>query len=141
MSIQVLQYALTPQAYAYWQIIRKNSQELGTLFDLQPSQLEGNIHCIDNPSEPVVGFVSAGTETEKRIFIIKDNLQDWNVAPGSYNCVVKIIDQDPNDFSHWTFADDTYAPWYFGTGSIIIAKKPCLDCRLSGGTTIKPSFW
>ncbi len=141
MSIQLKQYALTPQAYSYWQIIRKNSQELGTLFDLQPSQLEGNIHCIDNPSEPVVGFISAGTEAEKRIFIKKDDLQDWVVVPGSYNCVSKIIDQDPNDFSRWTFADPTYAPWYFAPGAIIIAKKECLDCRLSGGTTTKPSFW
>lgn len=141
MSIQLKQYALSPQAYAYWQIIRKNSQELGTLFDLQPSQLEGNIHCIDNPSEPVVGFLTVGTETEKRIFIKKDDLQDWVVAPGSYNCVVKVIGQDPFDFSRWTFDDPTYAPWYFATGSIIIAKKECLDCRLSGGTTTKPSFW
>jgi Domain of unknown function (DUF4249) len=141
MSIQVKQYALTPQAYSYWQIIKKNSQELGTLFDLQPSQLEGNFHCIDNPGEPVVGYLSVGTEAEKRIFIHKDNLVDWTRPPGSYNCGVKVIAQDPFDFSKWSFADTTYAPWYFATGAIIIAKKDCLDCRRSGGTTAKPSFW
>ena len=141
MSIQLLQYALTPQAYFYWQVIQKNSQQLGTLFDLQPSQLEGNIHAVDNPTEPVVGFLSAGTMEEKRIFISKYDLIDWHPPLGSYDCLTKIIGQDPTDFSKWTYPDPSYAPWYFATGAIIIAKKTCLDCRESGGTVVKPVFW
>ncbi|HTL07218.1 MAG TPA: DUF4249 domain-containing protein [Chitinophagaceae bacterium] len=141
MSILVKQYALTPAAHAYWQIIQKNSEQLGTLFDLQPSQLEGNLHCVSNPGEPVVGFITAGTESEKRIFISVFDLQDWRSPRGSYNCLVLTISQDPNDFSRWTYPDTTYVPWYFATGSIIIAKKVCIDCRESGGTTVKPSFW
>lgn len=141
MSIQVFQYALTPQAYFYWQVIQKNSQQLGTLFDVQPSQLEGNIHSLDNSTEPVVGFLSAGTLEEKRIFISKYDLIDWKPAPGSYDCLVKTIAQDPTDFSKWTYPDPTYVPWYFATGAIIIAKKTCIDCRESGGTTDKPAFW
>jgi len=141
MSILVKQYALTPAAHSYWQIIQKNSEQLGTLFDLQPSQLEGNLHCISNPNEPVVGFVTAGTETQKRIFISVFDLYDWRSPRGSYNCLVLTIPQDPNDFSKWTYPDATYVPWYFATGSIIIAKKVCIDCRESGGTTVKPAFW
>ncbi len=141
MSIMVKQYALTPAAYSYWQIIQKNSEQLGTLFDLQPSQLEGNIHSLDNSNEPVVGFMSAGTMEEKRIFISVFDLQSWRSPRGSYDCTVLDIPQDPNNFSNWTFPDTAYIPWYFSGGSIRIAKKVCIDCRISGGTTVKPSFW
>src|SRR5258706_5889592 len=53
-SILVKQYTLTAEAYHYWQIIQKNSQELGTLFDPQPSQVNGNIHSTTNPDELVI---------------------------------------------------------------------------------------
>jgi len=141
MSIQVKQYALTQQAYAYWQIIQKNSEALGTLFDLQPSQLEGNIHCLDNNTEPVVGFVTAGTVEEKRIFISVFDLKDWRAPAGSYNCSVKETSTDPIDFSRWSYPDSTYLPWYFSGPVLRVAKNVCIDCRLSGGTTVKPSFW
>ncbi|MFT3933006.1 MAG: DUF4249 domain-containing protein [Chitinophagaceae bacterium] len=141
MSILVMQYALTPQCYAYWQIIQKNSEQLGTLFDLQPSQLEGNIHSISNPNEPVVGFISAGTMEQKRIFISKDDVKDWKAQPGSYPCAVRAIPTNPVDFSIWSYQDDSFVPWYFSGSDLMIAKTACVDCRLSGGTTVKPSFW
>jgi len=141
MSILVQQYALTPQAYSYWQIIQKNSEQLGTLFDLQPSQLEGNIRSLDNSSEPVVGFMSAGSMEEKRIFISVFDLQNWRAQRGSYDCTVIDIPQNPSDFSDWYYPDTTYVPWYFSGSSIRIAKKVCIDCTVSGGTTAKPSFW
>lgn len=141
-SFLVQQYALTAQAYFYWQIIQKNSEQLGTLFDLQPSQLEGNIHCTSNASEPVVGFMSAGTMEEKRIFIANADLQNWQPAPGTYNCELVNVPQNPVNFAIIDYADTSYAPWYYVTGGpLIMAKKECLDCTLSGGTAIKPSFW
>ena len=141
-SFLVQQYALPARAYFYWQIIQKNSQQLGTLFDLQPSQLEGNIHCVSNPAEPVVGFMSAGTMQEKRIFIDNKDLQNWQPLPGSYNCQQVNIPQNPVNFAIINFADTSYAPWYFvSNGPVIMAKNDCLDCTRSGGTTVKPSFW
>ncbi len=48
-SILVKQYALTADAYNYWRILKTNTEQLGTIFDAQPSELPGNIHCITNP--------------------------------------------------------------------------------------------
>ena len=141
-SFLVQQYALTPQAYFYWQIIQKNSQQLGTLFDLQPSQLEGNIHSITNASEPVVGFISASPVQEKRIFINNKDLRDWQPPPGSYNCSIIGVPQNPVNFALVNLPDDSYAPWYFVTGGpVMLAQRVCLDCTLSGGTITKPAFW
>ena len=141
-SMLVKQYALTPEAYFYWQIIQKNSQQLGTLFDLQPSQLVGNIHSVTNESEPVVGFVSATNEQQKRIFIDHLDLFNWVVPMPPDYCPVLEIAKDPLNVLNITTSDTTFAPWYFvSNAGLKISKKECLDCTLKGGTNHKPSFW
>jgi len=141
-SFLVKQYALTAPAYFYWQIIQKNSEALGTLFDLQPSQLEGNIHAVTNAGEPVVGYISATTLQEKRIFINNADLQNWQPAAGSYNCTLVNIPQNPVNFLIVDYPDTSYAPWYYiSMGPLVLAKKVCVDCTLSGGVNVKPSFW
>ncbi|MEO5595448.1 MAG: DUF4249 domain-containing protein [Chitinophagaceae bacterium] len=141
-SFLVRQYALTPAAYFYWQIIQKNSAQLGTLFDLQPSQLEGNIHSLTNANEPVVGYMSATTLQEKRIAINNSDLQNWQSAPGSYNCTIADVPQNPANFLIVDYPDTSYAPWYYvSMGPLKLGKKVCLDCTLSGGVNVKPSFW
>ncbi|MEJ7664694.1 MAG: DUF4249 family protein [Hymenobacter sp.] len=49
-SILVRQYALTPEEFAYWDKLRKNTENLGTLFDPLPSQLSGNVHRLTMPA-------------------------------------------------------------------------------------------
>ena len=46
-------YALTRDQFNYWANLKKTTEYLGTIFDAQPSQLNNNIHCLSNPSEPV----------------------------------------------------------------------------------------
>ena len=41
---------------------------IGTIFDAQPTQVNSNIHCIDNPSEPVLGYLCASSTTKKKNF-------------------------------------------------------------------------
>ncbi|MEO5682283.1 MAG: DUF4249 domain-containing protein [Chitinophagaceae bacterium] len=141
-SFLVTQYALTAPAYFYWQIIQKNSEQLGTLFDLQPSQLEGNIHCVTSPNEPVIGFMSATNQQQKRIFISNADLQNWQPAAGGYNCALVNVPQNPANFLLVDLPDNSYAPWYYvSMGPLVLAKGVCVDCTLSGGTNVKPAFW
>jgi hypothetical protein len=141
-SILVRQYALTAEAYQYWLTIQKNSEQLGTLFDLQPSQLYGNIQSVGNPNEPVVGFISAATVQQARIFINNRQLNNWKSPLANPPCEVQVIPQNPVDYRIFDFPDLSFAPWYFITGgSIAIVRKECLDCTLAGGTNRKPSFW
>jgi len=146
LSIQVIQTALNPQSYAYWNLVKNNSQSLGTLFDLQPSQLTGNIHCISNPNEPVVGYLSAGSVSKARIFINNASLPNWQSPPSNFNCLEKVIPTPASNNFLYTYPDSSYAPYYFQSqGSapplLHIAKKPCLDCRIYGQTNSKPSYW
>jgi hypothetical protein len=143
-SINVEQSALTADAYQYWELLRKNTEQTGTIFDVQPSQLPGNIHNINNAAEPVIGFVSASSITEARIFIDKKDLSNWSDAGPSDNkhCPISSIPQNPNDFREFlNNGDTTIYPYFFTTGAVVVTRPVCVDCRLGGGVNQKPSFW
>ena len=86
-SILLKQYALTKDGYQFWESLRKNTEQLGSIFDAQPSQLTGNIHCISDPAEPVIGYISISNTQSKRIFIDNSQLpQDW-LPKYPYDCL------------------------------------------------------
>src|SRR5437588_711012 len=68
-SIMLRQYALTSEGFSYWQNLKKNTEQLGSIFDAQPSTLQGNVHCISNPAEPVIGFISVSSVKAKRLYV------------------------------------------------------------------------
>ena len=67
-SILVKQYALTSDSYNFWVNLKKNTEQLGSIFDAEPSNINGNIHCVNNPALPVIGYVSVTHVQQKRIF-------------------------------------------------------------------------
>jgi hypothetical protein len=138
-SILVTQYALTKEAYEHWQILEKNKRQRGTIFDAQPAQLTENIHCITNPDEPVIGWVSASSIEEKRIFIRNSSVAPWGRGATGVACDVFFI--DPADAA-LHLNDPNNAPAYFRQGALAITRPRCVDCRLNGaGQPVKPSFW
>ena len=64
--IQLRQYALTLDGFNYYQNLKTNTENLGSIFDAQPSTLSGNIHCITSPTDIVIGFISVSTATAKQ---------------------------------------------------------------------------
>jgi hypothetical protein len=139
-SILVRQYALTREAYQFWEIMKKNTEQVGTLFDPQPSQLLTNIHSISDPTEPVIGYVSAGSVSEKRLFISRNEVVPWRYRR---DCFDRII---PLDSIRFFFSNDQWIPlqeWYSPIGRLggyYSAMRTCVDCT-TRGTPVKPSFW
>jgi Domain of unknown function (DUF4249) len=142
-SFLVRQYPLTEEGYTYWLNIQKNSQSLGGLFDLQPAQLTGNLHCLTNPSIPVLGYISASTIQEGRIYISNNSLPGWQSQHIDSNtaCQTIALPTDPLNTLVYNYPDTAYGPYFFASGILIIAPKRCLDCRYQGGVNVKPSFW
>ena len=141
-SVLVRQYALTEDAYNYWSLAQKTSQRLGTLFDLQPSQLVGNIHCLTNPGEPVIGFMSASTIQQQRIFVFQSDLLNWIHNPPVYQCDTLEIPTNGMDYRIYDYPDSNYAPYYFnGPTVLVLATRKCLDCLLFGQTNQAPPYW
>jgi hypothetical protein len=143
-SIFVKQYALNADAYNFWQLLQQNTEQLGTLFDAQPSQLTGNIHHVANPNEPVLGYISISTIQQQRIFIIRP--QGWNYPiPVGCNLITvgNTIDSLALEYGVNGYAPVTeiFSP---ATGTVTAYSSSiitCVDCTLQGGTTAKPSFW
>jgi hypothetical protein len=144
-SILVKQYALTKEAYEFLQVMKKNTEETGSIFDPQPSELKGNIHNPKNPAEIVVGYVSVSELQQQRIFISSDQVPGWNYDP---QCDLRVI---PNvslkDTQQVKAAISAgllpIKPKVLSSGNIdsFYAASPlCADCRKMGVLT-KPPFW
>ncbi len=141
-SMNVRQYALTEDAYNFLSLMKSNTEQLGTIFDAQPSELKGNIHSLTNPGEPVIGYVSAGTIQQQRIFISVFQLKNWGY---SFTCEGPDTLVSPGMVDHF-FKDGQWIPLdriYGGFGFIGWSANGayCVDCTLQGGVTKKPSFW
>jgi hypothetical protein len=150
-SILVRQYALTSGAYTFWQNLKTNTEKLGSIFDAQPSQIDGNIHNINNAAEPVIGYLSVCTVQTKRVFIRRAQLPlSWEtVYP--YTCGI-----DSNYFSNPRDGRNDVQlsllripnsniplyPMYTGNSVIGFFSAPidCADCTIRGATQ-KPAFW
>ena len=150
-SVYVKQYAMTADAFAFYENLQKNTEQVGGIFDVQPTQFQnGNIHNIINPKEPVVGYVTMTNIQTKRIFIHHEDLPG-NVLPVyPYDCV-----QDTALLSgaqgHNEVQEDLINPplVYIPTSAITVnggiigylySSPECADCTLRG-VTYPPYWW
>lgn len=137
-SILVTQQALSKDAYEFWDDLKKNTETLGTIFDPQPFANFGNVHCLTNPQEAVIGFINACTIQRQRIFINWLDVQWPYSFPPCGDTIVQPIDIQPT-FSHV----DIYVPINYvpsPPGAVFGSLVECADCRLGGGTTVRPSY-
>lgn len=169
-SILVRQYALTSAAYNFWINLKKNTEQLGSIFDAQPSQINGNIHSTTNPSEPVIGYISVGSVASQRIYITANQLP-LSFSPISVypdDCTLdslRFIYYPPHHVLP-VFQEDEFFNYkrkaFLGPDSRLIpinaidsfivregrdtllghtgAFPECVDCTLRG-TNKKPNFW
>jgi hypothetical protein len=137
-SVLVKQHALVREEYEYMQLIRKNTDEVGSFSDPQPSELYGNISCV-NDNQPVVGFVGAYSTSRKRIIIKEREVPDWNFT---LYCEQFFVENNADTLSKY-FADYFFIPTMSdgGGGNYYGAPYYCVDCRRRDANNIKPDFW
>jgi uncharacterized protein DUF4249 len=135
-SILITQYALTKEAFAWWQIMQKNTEQIGSIFGVQPSANVGNIHCTSDSSEQVLGYITGGNSISRRIFITNDQVLPWDYQSGCVDMV------DSGKHSVDQLWNNGFLPYYIipASGLIHYSTKTCIDCTLTG-TNIRPSFW
>lgn len=139
-SILLKQQALSKEAYSYFQLMKKNTESLGSIFDPQPSELKGNIKCITNPDEGVVGYFTASNITEKRIFITAQEA-GWTYPQV---CNTERVKNNPDSLQSYL---PSFLPW--GAEELVpgvityylLAPAPCVDCTKRGGDVTMPSYW
>jgi hypothetical protein len=141
-SVLVKQHALSQEGYDYLRIMEKNTTQVGSFFDPQPSQLNSNISSTGS-GDPVVGYIGAYATSQKRIIIRVEELPRWNFQ---LSCTTAAVKNDPDSIAKYhglqglspvTFVDMTQS-------YMIVTHPFCNDCRLrggKGGPANKPDFW
>jgi hypothetical protein len=135
-SILLRQYALDKEAYNFYELMRKNTEDIGNIFSPQPSEIRGNISNADDPREYVLGYVTASTVESLRTFI----RIPWNYFQ---DCRITVVPDRPDSIKFYfgpggsliPFAYDNPPPSYSGSA------PECVDCTRRGGNTTRPSYW
>ena len=139
-SMLVKQYSMSREEYEFWDKIRTMSQNTGGLYDVTPVSVTGNIQCLTDPAEVVLGFFSVSGVSYKRIFI-----DDSIITPDHYSdkCIDGYISPNytPPGLGITYFI--LHATSYPGSDSPALAITNdigCTDCA-NFGSNVKPDYW
>lgn len=137
-SLLVNQYSVNEDEFSYWEKLQNISEEVGSLYDITPASIPGNIFCVEDPGEQVLGYFSVSAKSSRRIYI-DENFRGL-VNPYS-DCPDDTIYGNapiPNlGSSVWIIEEQPYEMPPF---KVLTNKKYCADCTVRG-TTTKPDFW
>ncbi len=145
-SVEVKQRAINQETFDFWEILRKNSDDIGGIFSPLPSLIRSNIQAVTNLDENVIGYVSMGKSTSKRIYISNIEVSPWSVTVPEYKSCGVLRDTIPISQFANNFSGGNIVPAlavYTLRGELIGyrgAEARCADCRLRG-TNQKPEFW
>ncbi|HEY6976858.1 MAG TPA: DUF4249 domain-containing protein [Chitinophagaceae bacterium] len=142
-SVNLKQFAISRENYYFLQKMKKNTEQLGSIFDAQPTELKGNIHCTTDSNEIVVGYIDVSQERSKRIFISNAEVPDWNYNPGCFEH--EIENNRDSIYRKWQGHLQPTVPIKIniltGIVSFGATEKRCMDCTYEGRSNIKPDFW
>ena len=142
-SILLRQYALDKSGYEFYEMMKKNTESLGTIFDAQPSEMKGNIRCTSDANEIVIGYISAAAIEEKRFFISRSELKQWRFYEDCPEMTIpnhpdSIRDAYAGGLSIW---DAIYPPVGNRPSRYNVSYVPCVECPARGGSLIRPAYW
>lgn len=133
------QYALTREHYEYLENLKRITEQTGSIFDAQPSEIKGNIHAVDNKNEVVIGYVSASSVAEKKLYIKNEEVKPWTFIQPCKE--VKVPSASIDNY----FRSGALIPLYYdgaGPAQVVLAtERICADCTIRGGVTTRPDFW
>ena len=135
-SILVTQQTLSEDAYNYWEKVRINSTEQGGLYEKQPIAIKGNLKNITNPEKEVLGYFYVASESSKRLFFSNIDEVELNFTD--------FCNEEGLGRKGWQeYSPRDYPVYYYINQQKVlrILSTECVDCRILGGTTTKPSFW
>jgi hypothetical protein len=77
--------SITFSAYDYWRKVNVLVNQVGSIFDTPPAEINGNVFNINDPTEKVYGFFQACNETYKRITVRAAEVPLANLPYCEYN--------------------------------------------------------
>ena len=144
-SILIAQKAISEDAVQFWDILKKNTEDIGSIFSPLPSQITGNIRSLDDESRPVVGQVSMGVVQEIRLYVDFVDVLPWPYIDPQFNdCVIGSDEVRIPDYSAIFGSGFTLPARELLVGTSIVGYYPtdrrCADCTLYA-SPVRPDFW
>lgn len=133
-SLLVKQFTISKSAFDFYDAIDQQNVDQGSLWSQQPYQIVGNMHNVDDPDEPVLGFFIVAGVNEKRIFIDRPDLVFYYLEC-TPDFDLRFVPFEPQ--VNWPILIDDI----MFLGLAIANDDACFDCRLSGGSLSPPDFW
>jgi Domain of unknown function (DUF4249) len=134
-SIFVRQYVLDLQAFTWWSTLQNNTENIGSIFGVQPATNAGNLHCLTDSSETVVGYVSGGNIQSQRIFITNAQVFPW-----AYISSCSLQNTRADSFQYYAPDNFLLVDWDPFRSRVDFSNNYCVDCTLTG-TNVRPPFW
>jgi len=69
--IDIDQLTLSPELYDFWNLVRTEQQGTTSIFQPNAVKIRGNMHCVTDPSEVILGVFAVSGITSKSTFIDK----------------------------------------------------------------------
>lgn len=145
-SIEVVQYGLSVESEKYWTALATSSQSQGSLFDVQPGTIIGNISPLSDPNEVVLGIFEAAQEARKRVFYRASDFYSQGFGPQSQTWIdcddIQLEEIPPASVGEFMSANSEKYEllFYYTGGGAVFGIKRCALCTLYG-TNKKPGFW
>ncbi len=146
-SILISQKAIPQESLEFWETLKKNTDDIGSIFSPLPSVIRGNFKFEGNLNKPVIGFVSLGIVRQKRVFIDRmDNLPwDYN-DPEFDDCFISpdtvLLNPAQLEKAFASGADlpARQVPGPIGPLGYYATPRRCGDCTLYADRK-RPEFW
>jgi hypothetical protein len=145
-SILIKQYALSEDAYLFWQQLQSVNETQGSLYDIQPGEVPGNLFPV-NHEEAVLGYFDAATVSKKRSFFTPKDFEEVGFRPPAFlrSCfetdpILVPIEKLGEVMEIYQTSLTIYDAMGEGPAYVLLLRIPCCNCT-SQGTTIKPDYW
>lgn len=144
-SILVSQKAIDADAVQFWETLKRNTEDIGSIFSPLPSLISGNIRAVGSSQTPVVGQISMGVIQQSRIFINLSEVAPWGYLDPNFNDCIIGEEAVMMEFYEQVFGSGSILPARpLMAGTTIVGYYPsfrrCSDCTLYASPII-PDFW
>jgi hypothetical protein len=144
-SVLISQKAIDAEAVQFWETLKRNTEDIGSIFSPLPSQISGNIKAVGDSQVPVVGQISMGVVKQRRIYINLSDVDPWGYLDPEFNDCIVGLDSIPIVDYPVIFGNGSVLPARaLMVGTTIIAYYPtdrrCADCTLYASPVV-PDFW
>lgn len=146
-SILISQKAIPQESLEFWETLKKNTDDIGSIFSPLPSVIGGNFKLEGNPDKPVIGFVSLGIVRQERVYIDRMDVLPWEYNDPEFDDCFISLDT--------VFLNPAQLQAAFASGAVLPARsvpgpmgpigyystpRRCGDCTLYADRK-RPEFW